>query len=507
VSGAAAFAVALGLFACTVATGVASAASSVRVSVASTQFGRPIGSSFLGVALEYRSVPQFIGRNPRQPNSVFAQLVRNLTPGQQPLIRIGGESTDRTWWPIPHMHQPFGITDTLTPTWITSARTLADMTGGRLLLGLNLEANRLKIIQTEAQVFVRGIGRNRIAAFEIGNEPELYTVVPWYELQNGVVVPWYHKHHGTPVLSRRRGYSLGTYTGEFSRFRKVLPNIPLDGPSTGNPHWLVGLQRFVGAESPLSTVTFHRYGLNGCITNPSNQAFPSVPNLLSEYASRGIMSGVQPYISLAHSRGVGFRMDEMNSVTCGGRPGVSNTFASALWVLDAMFNMASQGVDGVNIHTFPGNTNGLFDFTQSGSQWQGTVHPEYYGLLMFAQAPPGARLLRTAAPRGGDVRLWATRAPGGNFHVVLINDSLSNAHTVRVRAPRGAGPATLERLQAPGGAYATGGVTLAGLTFGSQTTTGLLTGTPQTTHVTPGGGRYSVKLPAASAAMLSWKAG
>ena len=42
------------------------------------------------------------------------------------------------------------------------------------------------------------------------------------------------------------------------------------------------------------------------------------------------------------------------------------------------------------------------------------MHPEYYGLLMFAQAfPPGARLLPVSAP-AGPVKVWATEAPTGS---------------------------------------------------------------------------------------------
>ncbi len=43
----------------------------------------------------------------------------------------------------------------------------------------------------------------------------------------------------------------------------------------------------------------------------------------------------------------------MNSVTGGGAKGVSNTFASALWALDTLFELAQAGVSGVNVHTFP----------------------------------------------------------------------------------------------------------------------------------------------------------
>ena len=71
--------------------------------------------------------------------------------------------------------------------------------------------------------------------------------------------------------------------------------------------------------------------------------------------------------------------------------GVSDTFASALWMLDTLFNMASVGVDGVNIHTLPGAAlRAVHVQSARTAGWQAFVHPEYYAMLMFAEAfPPG----------------------------------------------------------------------------------------------------------------------
>ena len=42
---------------------------------------------------------------------------------------------------------------------------------------------------------------------------------------------------------------------------------------------------------------------------------------------------------LAHGAGLRFRLDEVNSVTCGGTRGVSDTFATALWAPDALLSL------------------------------------------------------------------------------------------------------------------------------------------------------------------------
>ncbi len=249
------------------AVGSSSSATPVSVSISRTAIGRPVSRGFVGLAFEYKTVPSFIGHDPKVPNPVLVELIRNLTPDQRPVIRIGGESTDRIWLPVPHMRRPLGVTETLTPQLLQSIRTLADALGGRLILGLNLEADRTRITAAEARAVSGEIPKAAIQAVEIGNEPELYAVVPWYEVDHGVIVPWYLKRHGIPVLARRAGYDVAAYTGEFSRFRKVVGKLPLAAFSTGNIHWLSALPRFLAAEPSLSMVTFHRYGLNGCVTD------------------------------------------------------------------------------------------------------------------------------------------------------------------------------------------------------------------------------------------------
>jgi Glycosyl hydrolase family 79 C-terminal beta domain len=474
------------------------------VSVSRTPFGIGIRPGFVGLAIEYRSVQNYIGTTARDPNTVFLQLLRNITDGTQPWVRIGGESTDRSWWPVPGLRRPIGITNTLDQSWLSNAALFANETNARLIMGLNLEANRVSIAQAEERQLIAAIGRNRIAEFEIGNEPELYAYVPWYYLVNGQPSPWYEGPRGVPVLARKKGYNFPIFQGEFTRFRQGLSGLPLAGPSTGNFNWLSHLPTFLPAEPGLSMVTFHRYGLNGCTKVPSKWGFPSVPHLLSELASRRIMAGVQPYVNLAHSKHLPFRIDEMASVTCGGRAGVSNTLASAMWYLDTLFDMWSTGVDGINIHTYPGTPSSLFDFTQSGPTWEGTVHPGYFGVLMFAQAaPPGSRLLNLTVAGGQQIRAWATLTPGGQVHVVLLNDNVTGSQTVTVREPWSSRPATLERL-AGNNPYVTSDVRIGGQSFGLQTDTGTLGGVSRITSLPARSGAYTVAIPASNAAMLTW---
>ena len=262
-----------------------------------------------------------------------------------------------------------------------------------------------------------------------------------------------HRHAGVrprpelgPVGVRRR-----TTRGSST----ALPRVPIAGPDTQRAAVVCRLsQRFLSPHSRVRMLASHGYGLNNCVTNPASAAYPSIPHLLGDYALHDLLNTLIPYVGSAHANGATFRIDEMGSVTCNGRLGVSNTMASALWAAAALFSVAQDGVDGVNLHTYPGLSNGLFDFTDSARRVDRRRSPAL--LRRAAVLPRGARRLAPAARVAAAARRRCTggrrRGPGAVRHVVLLNDS---THRQRrrggaraARRPRRR-PAQLERLTAP----------------------------------------------------------
>jgi hypothetical protein len=453
--------------------------------------GRTIPPGFLGLSFEYPALAAYAGSNPSAVNPVLVQLIRNLSPGQAPSLRIGGDSSDWTWWPVPGTRRPRGIRYALTPRWVSTTGALARELGARLILDINLEVDSGKVAGAEARELIAGIGRGAIEALELGNEPELYGSFTWFISRSG-----------RKVTGRPKSYDFPAYQADFARISRSLPSVALAGPATGAPKWIPLLGRFLPAHPRVRVATLHRYPLQLCFMPAASPKYPTVAHLLDSDASRGLADSVAPFLAVAHARHVTLRIDEMNSVSCGGAPGISDGFVSSLWVLDAVFQMARVGVDGVNIHTYPRAPYELFSFTHRDGRWRGFVAPEYYGLEMFAQAAPaGARLLDVSGSLG-NVRAWATRAPNGAIHVVLINEYTAQSRTVAVRIPGVRGPATLERLKGRG-ITARAGVTLGGQTYGSATTTGVLAGRSTLVDVRKTGAGYVVTLPRASAAMLT----
>jgi hypothetical protein len=488
--------VAVGIAATAVASGASPAdarpkaveAGTAVVNVGRASVGRAVPAGFVGLSLELPSLLSYAGKDPQAINPVFEQLIRNLAPGQSASLRLGGDSTDWTWYAVPHITRPPWVRYTLTQNWLQVARSLAQAVNARLILGINLEANSAQIAGAEARAMIATIGRGLVAALEIGNEPELYGSFSWYRTPSG-----------GHVRGRAPAYAFSDFTRDFSKVARALPQIPLAGPSIGSPAWQPQLATFFAAEPRVGVATLHRYPLKRC----AGRTNVTVGQLLSETSSIGLADSAARYAALAHARGHRLRIDEMNSISCGGQRGVSDTFASALWALDALFAMQSVGVDGVNIHTLPGAVNELFAFNQVNGVWQGYVRPDYYGLLMFAQAAPaGSRLLKLSGTTRGTLRAWATLAPDRHARVVLINASTTRSQAVTVKAPSAAGSATLEQLTAPN-ATAKSGITLGGQSFGSPTATGLLAGNPQPASLAHIAGSYRLRLPPASAAMLT----
>ena len=453
---------------------------------------QPIRPGFLGLSLEYRSIEPYAGTDPSALDPVFLQLIRNLTPGQAPVIRIGGDTTDWTWWPPPGMPKPPGVRITLTPRLLAVTHALAQNLNARLILGVNLETDSVTLAAAEAHAFLARIGRRYIEALEPGNEPELYPTFTYYLAPDG-----------SKVYGRPRDYNIIGISQDFTRIERVLPT-PVAGPTIGAPEWFAHLGTFLADGPRVNLITLHRYPLQLCFTTPRHENYPTIAHLLDNESSFGRADSVIPEVALAHARGLMLRVDEMNTISCGYAPWVGFSFASALWAVNALFAMADVGVDGINIHSYPTSSCALFSFTHVHGTWRAHVQPEYYGLLMFAQAaPPGSRILRLSGPATAAFRAWATRAPDGRIRVVLIDDNATRSATIAVRTtghPAAGGTATLERLQAPS-LSAHHGVTIGAAGFGQSTPTGQLH--PHTTTIRPTQNDYVVAVHPASAVLLT----
>src|SRR5262249_36771327 len=153
---------------------------------------------------------------------------------------------------------------------------------------------------------------------------------------------------------------------------------------------------------------------------------PTITRLLSRTIRRKERESLERYTAVSRASEVPFRMDEANTVSCGGMAGISNTFASALWAVGYMAQAMRMGVSGINFHGNLANCQGYSPLCASTPEGLANgalgAQPEWYALLL-AKALIGERPVRTLARSPGrpNVEVTALLGSRGRMHVVIVD--------------------------------------------------------------------------------------
>ncbi len=471
------------------ASGAARRARPIQVSLTVGPLSRavPMPHSFLGLSTEYKSLPVY-----EQSGAALARILALLrVPGDGPLLlRVGGNSADHTFWDPTAGARPAWMFPA-TPVWLRRLRRLVHRSHIRLIFDLNLVTGTAD----DAAAFVSAaravLPRGSIAALEIGNEPDIYSQRFWRARTLGSLIADRLPPRLTPT-----GYDadFATYAHTLAA---VAPGVPLIGPAIANPNrsaaWVRSL---LAAPHPgLGEVSVHAYPFTIC-TRASSPRYPTIARLLGARATAGLARTVADAVREARGAHLPLRMTELNSVTCGGRPGVSDAFATALWAPQALFSLARAGVNGVNVHVRTNAVNAAFAPATGGL----AARPLLYGLIMFARTlGPSAALVPVHfhAGRSTAVGGWAVRVSPGFLHVLVVNHGARPASVDLHLPARGA--ASVERLLAPS-ARARTGVTLDGQRLGAD---GRWRGAPAPGALAPSRTGYRLGMPSFSAALVS----
>ena len=400
----------------------------LQLAVLPDEPGNPIAPDFAGLSYETSQLsdPGFFSPQ----NAPLAAFHRRL--GAAGILRIGGNTSEfGVWTPRAAQMQTTVAAlgpDTgrqpaprrpVTPLAIQNLRGFLALSGWRLIYGLNMGSESPKIVADEA-AYVAGVMGNRLLALQLCNEPDLFN-------RNGL---------------RPADYDYRKFSAEWQRYfravRRRLPRVPVAGPDTAdNDQWLL---RFAAEHRhDLAFLTQHYYA-EGPPTDPSM----TLERLLGP--SRKLEAQFNAVAAARRQTGLPFRMVETNSCYQGGKAGVSNTFASALWAADLMYRLAQAGAAGVNFH---GGGYGWYT-PVAGTRANGFVaRPEYYGMLLFAVAGTG-RLMTTKMEGEIDapVRAYCVRTRDGDLKVIVLNMSLEVDATLTVSVP-GVNGASVLRLVAP----------------------------------------------------------
>jgi hypothetical protein len=440
----------------------------VTLELEASKPGPAIPGDFLGFSYEKNvlALDHF-----KPSNTAMIRLMRHLGKGN---LRFGGNYVEITRY-LPGEPKHFSNEGSVIgPRELESMYDFAKASGWSVIHGLNLGANDPAMAATEAAEASR-LGGKSLIAFEIGNEPE---------------------HYGKKW--RPAGYSYQDFSGEISNYLEVmrpkLPRIPLCGPgTTSNFPWFSGfLNDF---RSDLVITTRHNYPLAAATTDPANPRFATIGNLLSPATAAEWRKLIGQHQKASEAAGVPFRVTEAGSASSGGKPGVSDVFASALWAADYLFDLAELGVAGVNFHgSF--NCRGYTSFcAMKGGGYH--VHSNYYGMLFFRQAAQGRVIPLNLTGNGVNLTSHATLGEDGTLRVALINKDLGNSARVGIDPGKRSGQASVMRLTAPS-VDAKTGITLGGAGVASD---GTWNPKPLET-ITARDGSFHIDVPAASAALL-----
>jgi hypothetical protein len=442
-----------------------------------------IPSPFLGISTEYWALP-FWARH-----LSLLDRVLSLVHGPGPLVlRIGGDSADRTFW-SPVRELPDWAFE-LTPAWLREVQSIVRHTGARLILDLNLVTATPAIAVRWAQIAEARLPAHSIIGFEIGNEPDLYSRPLWRAAIAGRAARL------LPAQITASSYAT-VFSAYSSALSRAVPGVPLLGPALAEPRIRLNyVTQLLSAPHPgLSAVTVHRYPYSACVPR-SSSTYPSIARVLSENATAGMARTVAGAVQAAHRAGLPLRLSELNSVTCGGVKGVSNTFATALWAPDALFELLHAGVSSASVHVRAHAFNAAFSLGRHGLD----AHPLLYGLIMFQRMlgthPQLVSTRLNARPRL-HLKAWAVRS-GGRLLRVLVIDKGGRAVGVRLDLPS-RGAATVQRLLAPS-VQATRGVTLNGQHL---TAYGTWRGRPTMSSIPHGPHGYVLALPRYSATLVT----
>jgi hypothetical protein len=453
------------------------AALQISLAIDSSTSLAKIPTDFMGLSYESGQLAYSDFFSPQ--NKAMIEVFRTLSPTG--VLRLGGNLSEFTVWsdtepatppdegglvgPDPGHREP--RTFTITPRSIRNLQGFLNATGWRCIYGLNLGGGSLEQAIAEGSFVAKTLG-NQLICVQFGNEPDLF------KHRDQGNKPWTYDE----FLARWKTFR--------AAFHEKLPQVAVAGPDTaGNQKWVKQFMQDVPKEIVLATSHYYPEG-------PPSDPKMNIDLLLHPGAR--FDSSCREALDSARAAGLPFRMAEGNSCYNAGKPGVSDTYASALWAGDFCLQMAHLGCVGVNLH---GGAHGFYSpiVGSIGSGFE--ARPVYYG-LMLAQQFAGRTLHRTTLITQG-ANLTAYAADGSNERglIAIFNKDARDAEVTLAAAAYDFKRASVERLEAPA-IDAKLGVTFRGAAVGSDGHFHPLPGELLKTQ----SGKLSVRVSAYSAALI-----
>lgn len=456
---------------------------------------REIATNYVSLSMEVHDGLIYLG-NVTAPNAAFRNLMQTLQSesGQRgPSIRIGGNSADQSVYYEGTGPLPPNQTYAITRNDLLALRALNAWNGFAVVDTNFFFQNSTVWISNHVGNITAVVGWDRIEGVEVGNEVEIY--------------------HDSGY--RPKTWTFDNYEAEFEAHVAAaegagMPHGRIQGAvfCCHDPPYDDGFANYTlkyARRGDLASVSHHHYAVGGC-----EGSTVTLPELLNSTA--GTIAYLQTFAAGASAAGVPFRVGEGNSVSCGGRAGVSDVFGTALWSVETLLALAavSGGVNQFNFHGGPQKNSHYspIAFPDWPKSTVPAVRPLFYGMWLVTAATANASVVWSSAVQSSNAAITAhvLRDKNGVMRVVVVHKDLaataSAANVVVVFPGAPDRDATLMRLLADGNnATATNGVTWNGQTFDGSAD-GLPVGdkTPET--VAQDNGSFAFSMPPRSVALL-----
>ncbi|KAG8892735.1 hypothetical protein FRB99_002468 [Tulasnella sp. 403] len=360
-----------------------------------TNLSVPQKGNFLGFSVELSVADAVLGRNSTFLSPIFLNYMANLKErtGMGPIVRVGGNSQDESLMYQDTFVDAFGhrkmiqkyrqpnSNPTQTPNINFAIELFYAMSNITSLVGIDWyfglafdqpfnDSNAMLVARAAESIL-----GDHLVALQLGNEPDLYA-----------------DHQRRPPT-----YSIQDYFGEFQHMVTDLEAQNLQsqkillGPSVccnWSTQQVLDAGYLTTFAAVMKIIGVMHYPNNNCgISGPVNPQ-DIIGTYLTHNAAKTFVSN---YIGTAPSvmnAGLPFVILETNTASCGGFPGLSDAFGSALWAIDNALALAAMNFTTMLLHV-GGQSDSYNPFTPPPTnlsmthQW--TTGPVYYSTLAVAE--------------------------------------------------------------------------------------------------------------------------
>lgn len=299
--------------------------------------GQTVAEDFVGLSYESMQLEDAAFFSPA--NLGLVEQFRNLSP--RGVLRLGGNTSEFGWWQATRSSRqpdrnlvlkdgsrPASYVFAVTPETIRQLDGFLRATGWSCIYGLNLGYGTPDSAIPEARFVFETLGP-RLKYFQVGNEVDNFVR---YKLREP---DWNADRYLDQWLPIARAVQRALPRAQFG-----LPDVASDIT------WLTRISELwpdVKDKPNVTTLSHHHYWSGP----PSNPQANIQRLMLPDEAA--IKQGTVAR-DAARKMKIGYRMTEGNTVFRGGKSGLSDAFASALWSADYLLRLMSMGYSGVNLH-------------------------------------------------------------------------------------------------------------------------------------------------------------